>query len=490
MTAMNRCALLSLLLCATAVPAWGQSGQPDAPDPKSEQSRYYDRVLRGVDHRAMYEDVEVFRRILGRKLEQMYPAPANVQWLDTGIYLFPYRSARQQFLQPYTIGTPNNTIWGVPYGVNLNTTYDVTDINSMLLTQQLNQVADPLNARIVSAQLAVPQRPAFQLEGVYLKGQGVVFTTTLPHHGRGQMVKDPHAGGMASVANCAKCHAPSFTTQIEESFRTGEKMPSLWEQTRREVRGIKDEQKPPVSKKKELEVCGPGTVGEAVLKTLAENGHHFSHLAENESLTVVITFRGGEEPRSTKSAPSSAAEKRLATPNPVDRANLDPEKVRTGSQDPEKVGTASPTGQSPSANLSSARDYELLGDLHLKQGRFEDAVKAFQKAIDQKPDAKQMAAIYRKLAQVYLNLEKDAQAQEAVQKAVEWLKKQQQAAKTPQPAEPVPALPAKLIISARKKLLDQAGAGKISFEEFKKAATVEYLTFPPPAAKTTEKPRQ
>src|SRR5207253_823874 len=102
---------------------------------------------------------------------------------------------------------------------------------------------------------------------------------------------------------------------------------------------------------------------------------------------------------------SSAAEKRLATPNPADRANLDPEKVRTGSQDPEKVGTASPTGQSPSANLSSARDYELLGDLHLKQGRFEDAVKAFQKAIDQKPDAKQMAAIYRKLAQVYLNLE-------------------------------------------------------------------------------------
>ena len=55
-------------------------------------------------------------------------------------------------------------------------------------------------------------------------------------------------------------------------------------------------------------------------------------------------------------------------------------------------------------------------------------------------------------------------------------------------------LPAKLIISASKEQLNQVGSGKLSFEEFKKAASVQYLTFkaaakepkvnPPAAGKT------
>src|SRR5262249_40922644 len=192
---------------------------------------------------------------------------------------------------------PNNTIWGdrgarAPKGVNLGGVItgavDTTPVNS---AQHFNQLLEPqstINARALSTQLAPPQRPAFQLEGVYLKGQGVVYTTTLPHHGKvtlpdhGKVVEDPHSipGKLVAAATCTKCHADSFTRLVEESIRTSEKMPSLWEQTRREMRGVKDEQKPPVPKKKELEVCGPGTVGEAVLKALAENGHHFSHLAE------------------------------------------------------------------------------------------------------------------------------------------------------------------------------------------------------------------
>ena len=40
-----------------------------------------------------------------------------------------------------------------------------------------------------------------------------------------------------------------------------------------------------------------------------------------------------------------------------------------------------------------------------------------------------------------------------------------------------PALPNKLIISASKRLLDQVGTGKISFEEFKKSVSVQYLDF-------------
>src|SRR5262249_6944021 len=134
---------------------------------------------------------------------------------------------------------------------------------------------------------------------------------------------------------------------------------------------------------------------------------------------------------------------------------------------------------------------------HLKQGRAQEAVNAFAKAIELDPEPKRAAVLNRKLAQAYLALEptdahlKAAEERlKAAQAAAERAKKAETAAtqQATAPASPAPLLPAKLIISATKKLLDQAGSGKISFEEFKKAASVEYLTFPPP--KTTGKPRQ
>ena len=49
--------------------------------------------------------------------------------------------------------------------------------------------------------------------------------------------------------------------------------------------------------------------------------------------------------------------------------------------------------------------------------------------------------------------------------------------KTAAPPAPRQPLPAKLIVSATKKLLDQVGSGKMTFEEFHKAATVDFQTF-------------
>jgi hypothetical protein len=48
------------------------------------------------------------------------------------------------------------------------------------------------------------------------------------------------------------------------------------------------------------------------------------------------------------------------------------------------------------------------------------------------------------------------------------------------PASAASPLPARLIITASKRLLDQVGAGKMSLEDFKKAATMEHLTFSSP----------
>jgi hypothetical protein len=51
--------------------------------------------------------------------------------------------------------------------------------------------------------------------------------------------------------------------------------------------------------------------------------------------------------------------------------------------------------------------------------------------------------------------------------------------KTDKPTETkATPLPSKLVITASKKLLDDVGSGKMSFDDFKKAVSVEYVTFP------------
>jgi tetratricopeptide (TPR) repeat protein len=116
----------------------------------------------------------------------------------------------------------------------------------------------------------------------------------------------------------------------------------------------------------------------------------------------------------------------------------------------------------------------------LKQGKSQEAIAAYQKALEQKPEPKQAAKLHRKMAQAYLEQGKDAEAQSLI-KAVLDSAKQTEAVNTsgPKPAEmPRSSLPAKLIIVAPKRFLDQVGTGQVSVEAFKKMATVEYVNFP------------
>src|SRR5262249_31541888 len=126
-----------------------------------------------------------------------------------------------------------------------------------------------------------------------------------------------------------------------------------------------------------------------------------------------------------------------------------------------------------------AHDLELLGDLHLKQGRYEDAIAAFQKAVEKASGSKQKAALHRKLAQAYLMQEKNEEARSHIDRAIAFLKEAEDAKNKPTPAakaETTP-LPVKMIISVPKKLLDQAGEGKMPFEEFCRQASVQTLRF-------------
>src|SRR5205823_6170293 len=108
-----------------------------------------------------------------------------------------------------------------------------------------------------SLTLAVPAG-ALATEGTYLKGQGIVFTLTLPPPQR-----DPRP------------EVPKPTP----------KPPNDWERMRKELRQEKPQNEETAQPQKELRLS------DIILKMLAENGRHFTQLGENESLTVAITFR-------------------------------------------------------------------------------------------------------------------------------------------------------------------------------------------------------
>src|SRR5262249_9187603 len=101
--------------------------------------------------------------------------------------------------------------------------------------------------------------PIRTLEGIYLKGQGVVYTVTLS--------------------------SLQLTAKVETA-----KPVSEWESVRREFRKEKETPK----KSDAGKVAG---LREVLLKVLAENGHHFSRLGENESLTIVVTVHEESKPQ-------------------------------------------------------------------------------------------------------------------------------------------------------------------------------------------------
>jgi tetratricopeptide (TPR) repeat protein len=369
--------LLSLAVAALApgLLRAQQSGQPGLPPGGGGSANPAASV-----EAKMYEDIEIFRRILDRKLHSLYPRSLHpsaggmggIAGFQGGIVGF----------QGGMAGMPGMP--GMPPGTSFNTN-----------TAWVEEVGNPV-------------------EGVYLKGQGVVYTATL--------------SSLQPPRSSAKAETP--------------KPVSEWDSVRREVHNEKEKPKEPAaSKSPEL--------SDLLLNALAENGHHFAQLGENESLTIVVTVH--EKSLSTTATPKS------------------------GRQSPQSLSPQQKTVQK-TIDQAKARDLELVGDLHMKQEHYGQARDAFREALALKPGRYQSVTLARKLAQAYLMLSNIEEARSALDQALA-LAKEDTDAKDKPAAKPAAALPIKLIASAPKKLLDQAGEKKISFEEFRRRASVETLTF-------------
>jgi tetratricopeptide (TPR) repeat protein len=323
----------------------------------------------------MYEDIEIFRRILDRKLHALYPRSLHPSGGGMG-GMAGFQGGAIGF-QGGMAGMPGMP--GMSPGSLANTN-----------TVWVEAVGNPV-------------------EGVYLKGQGVVYTATL------SSLQPPRTSG--------KTEAPQPVSE--------------WDSFRREVRNEKEKPKPPEANK-------PPELSDLLLKVLAENGRHFAQLGANESLTIVLTVHEKNTPSTERKPAGQPAQSRL-------RPKFAPE--------------------------SKVVDLELLGDLHLKQGHYGQARDAFREALALKPGRAQAEMLARKLAQAYLMLDKVEEARAALDQAIALVKEGADVKDRPPVKLVAPVLPVKLIVSAPKNLLDQVGEKKITFEDFRRRASVETLRF-------------
>jgi hypothetical protein len=306
--------------------------------------------------------------------------------------------------------------------------------------------------------------PLFQkAQGIYVKDHGVIFTVVLPPQ------PDPKPAAPAPPPK-----------QLSE-----------WERIEKQLHGEKTDR--PASPPKQKQA----SIADTVLEALAENGHRFSQLSDKESLTVSVIFRSEAQENAGhaliyKTFPATVNDpvfQEVFSNETFPAVINDPafqffndtiQAPGSGSAPPAKESTGGSTsGDSPRSTGSSPRDYELLGDLHVKQGQSKEALKAYQKAAEQNADAQHRAGMYLKIAHLYLTAEKnETEAKRAMDRAREILAgvgaTKTQAVTPNKPASP---LPSRLTITVSKRVLDMVGSEKISMDDFKKAAVIDYLSF-------------
>lgn len=404
---ISRCIPLVLAIVVYAPGIGRAQTQPASPNQEAFRLYSYNWAFSTdpTSHDKMYEDIEILRRILDRKLEPLYRRINH-----PNLTLNPYTNSRRHQFNDLT-GWAQLLNSNPNYIVAQNQIYPQTVLYNTLNQPNTYFFSPPYNEEVLSS-----------LEGVYLKGQGVVYTATV-----------------SSLKPSAKAE-PAKSKPVSE-----------WERVRREIRNEKEEQKKP-------EAAKPPELSDVLLKVLFENGQHFSQLDAKEKLTIILTVHDHNPPAA---AAKSAGKKTNKSTQPSANG---------------KATIPDPTKEiMHSSNM--LRDLEMLGELHLKKGRYSEAIDQFQQILKLKPPTNHAAMLQRKLAQCYLALGKDEEAQKALKMAIE-LGKKIEATKDLAIANAKPAaakLPIKMIISVSKGNIDRAVKEKMPFEEFRRLASVEMV---------------
>lgn len=274
------------------------------------------------------------------------------------------------------------------------------------------------------------------VDGHYVKGAGVVMQAQLP----------------ASILQ----FMPASPTPKKQP-----PPPSEWEVIRRQLRGEKVDA-PVAQDDPHARISQGANIQDVLVQLVAEHGKHFQSLGDNERLTLTVTFR-----------PSKYGSVRSAGGDSMGGMAVAGEGgMMGGGGSGPMVGMVG--GGAPKVGpRSSSKDYELLADFHLRQGRYAEAGKTLEKAIELNTDKTRTGGLYRKLASALLLQDSNAANAQYLEKVNELLRKAQTAKPAPAPLKT--ALPTRLIISAPRSALQNASAG--SLDEFRRQITVTWLRF-------------
>jgi hypothetical protein len=398
------------------------------------------------DRTAMYEDVEVMRRLLADSFTQARAAGGAGYFQSTRQILFDpinVNMMRMAGNDPY--------VWSGVYQPNLLRYAVGGRVDDLTLAN--------VNGPFFTTYWFEPTPPP--TDGTYLKGVGPVFNLTLESADAAAI--EPPTKSTALSSNCAHCHGLAMDQKVKAP-PAGPKRepPDPWDAKLRQIRGEKEPPaaEPLATRLNRDEICLPGNLTELVLNSLTTYGHRFRDLPPGERITVVLTV---------KPAPKAAA----------DNSNDPATQVR-----------------------AQAEEQLALGDLHSKQGKSEEAVSAYRRAIEilNKPlefpestpndqvkvateeTTKALRNAHGKLAQALVAAGKLDEAKAAIEaaKAASVSIKTEKAKPTP-PAKPT--LPTKLTVSLAKKAIDDHKAGKINVFVLRSAAEAEAVGFPTGEAK-------
>jgi len=432
--------LLYLLIALFAVPTAAQSPKPD--------------------RTAMYEDVEVMRRLLGEAVASARPAPTS------GAFLFstasPYRNSLSTSFHRNTINTidPNLNPYGATVG-NWAMPYTNRGSNGLANPLGYDDVALAASRSFFTVHLA--DRPAPPTDGTYVKGVGVLLTVDMDLSDAAALEPPAKSAGLA--ATCARCHGSSMDAKVQPPKAAAKRESAdPWDAKLRQVRGEKEPAptEPPATHLAREEICVPGHLTELVLNQLARYGHRFRELPANEAITVVVTLKG--------SAPSAAD---------------------------------TPASGPGAEAVAKAEEQLALADLHAKQGKSDEAIHAYQKVVEilSKPlqfsestpydqvrkavesATKTLRSAHGKLAQALLEQGKLDEAKAAIESAKSVnLRAEGEAGK--KPVVPKTQLPIKLTIRVPKQVLDDHKAGRMTLDQVQSAAEVEAVGFAAPSNKS------
>lgn len=362
-----------------------------------------------------------------------------------------------------SFGLPRKSNESYPVEINIPALPNTSIVPTSPAGGDFNPIAHGNAWRHLTYPTPAPVSESF--DGVHLKGHGIAYTIRLSPQTTARLV--PQEKSAALAAMCQNCHGPDAAAKFNLVSPVPAAKPATdWEKARDELRGVPAPATDPNAAKPNVaNVCLPGNLSETIVKLLAANGRHLRHLPGDESVTVVVTYDG------VTAAAHDLRSTTLADPT-LWQPKLDPD-------------LSTKFGLTPEESKQM-----VLGDLHLKQGKHAEAIKAYETALsryssasvtiaqpkgtryaDLEPALKDLrsniGASHRSLAQAYLAAGKLEEAKRAIELAQK-LEIKLEGADKKTATTPVPA---KIILSAKKAHLDKAES--LSPVEFRKGVTVE-----------------